>query len=288
MHPTRRQMLATASAMTLLPAFSPSHVAGSQDNKAKNHIKQSICRWCYGGIKLEKLCEEALKIGYKSIELLLPDEILKVKKYGLSCAVIGGANIPNGLNRVENHAKILKELRERIEFAAAEGCPTVICMAGNRTIKGVTVSDEEGLATCAKALKQIVGFAEEKKITIIMEGLNSKRDHKDHMYDKTEWGVKLCKEVSSPRFKLLYDIYHMQIMEGDVIDTVKKYKDYIGHYHTGGVPGRAEIDESQELNYPAIVKAILNTGYEGHLGQEFIPRRDAFQSLTQAFHICDV
>jgi len=280
--------MAAAGAMTLLPAFTPSHAANSQENKAKNHIKQSICRWCYNSIKLEKLCEEALKIGYKSIELLLPKEILEVKKHGLSCAVVGGADIANGLNRVENHAKILKELRERIEFAAAEGCPNVICMSGNRTMKGVTVSDEEGLATCAKALKQIVGFAEEKKVTLIMEGLNSKHNHKDYMYDKTEWGVNLCKAVGSPRFKLLYDIYHMQIMEGDVIYTMKKYKDYIAHYHTGGVPGRAEIDESQELNYPAIIKAILDTGYEGHLGQEFIPRRDAIQSLAQGFRICDV
>jgi hydroxypyruvate isomerase len=288
MHTTRRQMLATAGTMALLPALSSPLAAGSQENKPKNHIKQSICRWCYGKITLDKLCEEALKIGYKSIELLLPDEILKVKKHGLTCAVVGGANITNGLNRVENHAKILKELRERIEFAAAENIPNVICMSGNRTIKGVTVSDEEGLATCAKALKQIVGFAEEKKVTIIMEGLNSKRDHKDYMYDKTEWGVNLCKAVGSPRFKLLYDIYHMQIMEGDVIDTIKKYKDYIGHYHTGGVPGRAEIDESQELYYPAIIKAMLNFGYEGYLGQEYIPRRDALQSLAQGFKICDV
>ncbi|MFT3882518.1 MAG: TIM barrel protein [Gemmatales bacterium] len=288
MHTTRRQMLTTAGTMALLPAFSSPLAAGSQENKPKNHIKQSICRWCYGKITLDKLCETALTIGYKSIELLSPKEILEVKKHGLTCAVVGGADITNGLNRVENHAKILKELRERIEFAAAENIPTVICMSGNRTIKGVTVSDEEGLATCAKGLKQIMGFAEEKKVTLIMEGLNSKHNHKDYMYDKTEWGVNLCKAVGSSRFKLLYDIYHMQIMEGDVIYTMKKYKDYIGHYHTGGVPGRAEIDESQELYYPAIIKAILNTGYEGYLGQEFIPRRDAIQSLAQGFKICDV
>ena len=288
MYPTRREMFAVAGSLVALPALAQYQPLLAQDSKAKNHIKQSICRWCYGRIELDKLCEEALKIGYKSIELLLPDEILKVKKHGLTCAVVGGANIPNGLNRVENHAKILKELRERIEFAAAEGCPSVICMSGNRTIKGKTVSDEEGLETCTKALKQIVGFAEEKKVTIIMEGLNSKRDHKDYMYDKTEWGVKLCKAVGSPRFKLLYDIYHMQIMEGDVIDTIRKYKDYIGHYHTGGVPGRAEIDESQELYYPAIIKAILNANYEGYLGQEYIPRRDALQSLAQGYRICDV
>lgn len=273
--------LLTTSATTLLtPAY-------SQD-KPKNHIKQSICRWCYGKVTLDLLCEAANKIGYKSIELLLPDEILKVKKHGLTCAVVGGANIAQGLNRKEYHPKILKELRERIDFAAAEGCPSVICMSGNRTMNGKTVSDEEGLAVCAEGLKQIVGYAEEKKITLVMEGLNSKRDHKDYMYDTTEWGVKLCKLVGSSQFKLLYDIYHMQIMEGDVIATIKKHKDYIGHYHTGGVPGRAEIDESQELYYPAIIKSILNNNYEGYLGQEYIPRRDALQSLEQGFKICDV
>ncbi|MBL8824495.1 MAG: TIM barrel protein [Planctomycetia bacterium] len=285
----RRELLATTATLTsgaLL--YTPSQTRAMQEHHRKNHIKQSICRWCYGKIDLTRLCEEAVKIGYKSIELLLPDEILKIKKHGLTCAVVGGANIVNGLNREENHSKILKELRERIEFAAAEGCPSVICMSGNRTIKGQTVSDEEGLQTCAKALKKIIGFAEEKKITLVMEGLNSKRDHKDYMYDKTEWGVKLCKAVGSPRFKLLYDIYHMQIMEGDVIETIRKNKEFIGHIHTGGVPGRAEIDESQELNYPAIIKAILSTGYEGYLGQEFIPRRDALQSLAQGFRICDV
>jgi hydroxypyruvate isomerase len=286
---TRRNLIASATAATLGTALvTPDQTIALQEHKKQGNIKQSICRWCYGKIDLNKLCEEAVKIGYKSIELLLPDEILKVKKHGLTCAVIGGADIVNGLNREANHAKILKNLRTYIEFAAAEGCPSVICMSGNRTIGGKTVTDEEGLQVCAKALKQIVGFAEEKKVTIVMEGLNSKVNHKDYMYDKTEWGVKLCKLVGSPRFKLLYDIYHMQIMEGDVIDTIKKHKEHIGHFHTGGVPGRAEIDESQELHYPAIIKAVLANGYTGYLGQEYIPRRDALQSLAQGYRICDV
>jgi hydroxypyruvate isomerase len=144
------------------------------------------------------------------------------------------------------------------------------------------------MENCAVSLKRVVGLAEEKKVTILMEGLNSKVNHKDYMYDKTAWGVALCKKVGSPRFKLLYDIYHMQIMEGDVIATIRAAKEYIGHYHTGGVPGRAEIDETQELNYPAIIKAILETGYQGYLGQEYIPRRDPVASLAQGFRICDV
>jgi len=194
------------------------------------------------------------------------------------------ASIPDGLNRKENHEKIEKELRTHIEFAAAEGIPNVICMAGNR--KGL--ADDEGLKVCVEGLKKVIGFAEEKKVTICMEGLNSKIDHKDFMHDKTIWGVELCKKLGSDRFKLLYDIYHMQIMEGDVIRTIEQFHRYIAHYHTGGNPGRHEIDDTQELNYPAIVKAILKTGYKGYLGQEFIPARDALTSLGQGFKICDV
>jgi hydroxypyruvate isomerase len=157
-------------------------------------------------------------------------------------------------------------------------------MSGDRN----GMSDEEGLANCAAGLKRVMQRAEEKKITVLMEGLNTKVDHRGYMYEKTEWGVTLCKMVGSDRFKLLYDIYHMQIMEGDVIRTIRKYKDYIGHYHTGGNPGRNEIDETQELNYPAIVRAILETGYQGFLGQEFIPKREKLESLAQGFRICDV
>jgi len=252
--------------------------------KVKGNIKQSVCRWCYGRIPLEKLARAAKAMGYQSIELLLPQEYLKIKPLGMTCAMIGGADIANGLNRKENHAKILRELRERIEFAAAEKLPSVICMAGNR--RGL--ADDEGLKTCALGLKKILGLAEQKKVNVMMEGLNSKVDHKDHMYDHTAWGVELCRHLGSPRFKLLYDIYHMQIMEGDVIRTIRQHKDCIGHYHTGGNPGRHEIDETQELNYPAIVRAIVATGYKGYLGQEFIPSRDPLTSLAQGFRICDV
>ncbi len=204
---------------------------------------------------------------------------------GLTCGMMRCANgIVDGLNRKENHEKIVKQLRDDIDFAAAEGIPNVLTMSGNR--KGL--ADDEGLANCAAALKQVVGFAEEKKVTICMEGLNSKVNHKDYMYDKTAWGVALCKAVGSERFKLLYDIYHMQIMEGDVIRTIQQNKDFIAHYHTGGNPGRNEIDETQELNYPAIVRAIIATGYQGFLGQEFIPKRDPLTSLAQGFRICDV
>jgi hydroxypyruvate isomerase len=277
----RRQILAAGTAGALaasLPADEP--------HTPKGRIKQSICRWCYvpGRMSLQKLAAGARKIGYQSIELLLPDEVKVVKAHGLTCAMLGRPSIPDGLNRTENHDRIEKELRGHIEFAAAEDIPNVICMAGNR--RGM--DDDDGLRNCAAGLKRVLGLAEEKKVTVCMEGLNSRVDHKDHMYDRTAWGVRLCKMVGSPRFKLLYDIYHMQIMEGDVIRTVRDCKEYIAHFHTGGNPGRHEIDETQELNYPAIVRAILETGYEGFLGQEFIPTRDPFESLTQGFRICDV
>jgi hydroxypyruvate isomerase len=279
--PTRRAVLGTAAAATaatLLPAE-----ALAEPTQAKGNLNQSVCKWCYR-MPLDQLAAEAKKIGYKSVELLLPEEILKILPMGLTCAVIGGADIANGLNRVENHERILARLRKFIDFAADHQIPNVITMSGNR--KGM--SDEEGLENCTKALKQIVGFAEEKKVTIVMEGLNSRYDHKDYMYDKTAWGVALCKKVGSPRFKLLYDIYHMQIMEGDVIRTLRDNREYIGHVHTGGVPGRHEIDETQELNYPAIMKAILDMKYTGFVGQEYIPTRDPLKSLEQGFRICDV
>ena len=257
---------------------------GEVPRKINGNIKQSVCRWCYAKVPLRTLAAEAARIGYKSIELLSPQEYLEIKPLGLTCAMIGGASIVNGLNRKENHDRIVKELSERIEFAAAEGLPNVICMAGNRN----GMADDEGLDNCALGLKRVLPLAEEKRVTLCMEGLNSKVDHKDYMYDHTAWGVTLVKRLGSPRFKLLYDIYHMQIMEGDVIRTIGENHEYIAHYHTGGNPGRHEIDETQELNYPAIVRAILKTGYDGFLGQEFVPARDPFTSLAQGFRICDV
>ena len=282
---SRRSVLQTAGAGLVGALAAPA--VGQDTHKAKGNIHHSVCRWCYGKIPLEQLAAEAVKMGYKSIELLKANEYKTIKPYGLTCAVLSPQIdnfIPEGLNRKENHARIHQALREAIEFAAAEGLPNVICMSGNR--KGMP--DDEGLENCVIGLKGIVGFAEEKKVTLCMEGLNSKVNHKDYMYDRTKWGVDLAKKVGSPRFGLLYDIYHMQIMEGDVIRTIKDYKQYLVHYHTGGVPGRHEIDETQELNYPAIMKAILETGYKGFVAQEFIPAREPLASLAQGLRICDV
>jgi hydroxypyruvate isomerase len=281
----RRHAMKAAGLGVAASLGSLAQVRAEQSAGMNGNIKQSVCRWCYGNIPLEKLAAEAKRIGYRSIELVTPREFPTVKAAGLTCAMLSGAcRIEDCFNRTENHDRLEKALRELIEFAAANGLPNVICFSGNR--RGM--SDEEGLENCAAGLKRLVGFAEDKQVTICMELLNSKLNHKDYMCDHTAWGVELVKHVGSPRFKLLYDIYHMQIMEGDVIRTIQDNKDYIAHFHTGGNPGRHEIDETQELYYPAIVRAILETGYDGYLGQEFVPSRDPLTSLAQGFKICNV
>jgi hydroxypyruvate isomerase len=201
----RRALLGAAG--TGVAAALASSVRADAPAKIKGRIKQSVCRWCYNSIKLDKLAEEGRKMGYQSIELLTIDEYKVVKPLGLTCAMLGRVSISDGLNRKEFHAGIEKQLRANIEFAAAEGLPNVICMAGNR--RGM--ADDEGLANCVIGLKRFLGFAEEKKVTVCMEGLNTRVDHKDYMYDRTAWGVELCQKVGSPRFKLLYDIYHMEM-----------------------------------------------------------------------------
>jgi hydroxypyruvate isomerase len=275
----RRQAMAAA------PLVSVGMTSFAQTAKATSGLRQSICRWCYGRMPLEQLCEIAKRIGYDSIELLNPPDVEVVRQHGLKCAVLNGGpsiKITSCLNRPENHDRNVKDLTEAIEFAAANDVPQVICFSGNRA----GMPDDVGMNHCVTSLKRIVGLAEAKKVTLIMELLNSKVDHKDYMCDHTEWGADLVKAVGSPRFKLLYDIYHMQIMEGDVIRTIKKHHDAIAHYHTGGVPGRNEIDASQELNYGAICRAIRDTRFNGFIGQEFMPKRDPAKSLEEAFRIC--
>ena len=282
----RRSVMKLAGAGTLAALSTPlPRGLAAKSATSGDHIKQSVCRWCYKDIPLEKLAGESKKIGYQSIELLTPDEFKVVEPLGLTCAVLSGScTIGEGWNRKKNHARLVKSVSDHIEFAADNKIRNVIFFSGNR--KGL--SDDEGLDICAEGIKQVTGLAEKKNVTLIMELLNSKVNHADYMCDRTPWGVKLAKQVGSPRFKLLYDIYHMQIMEGDVIRTIKDNHEYIGHYHTGGNPGRNEIDETQELYYPAIVRAIMDTGYDGFLGQEFIPKREALASLAQGFQICNV
>jgi hydroxypyruvate isomerase len=250
----------------------------------KGRINQTVCQWCYAKLSVEELAANSARIGLKGMDLVTPDEFPTLKKYGLIGTMTKSHAIEKGLNHKENWEFCLDKIRKAIEATADAGFPNVICFSGNR--KGM--DDQEGMKNCADALKQIVGFAEEKKVTICMELLNSKVNHKDYMCDHSDWGVKLVKAVGSERFKLLYDIYHMQIMEGDVIATIKREHPYFAHYHTGGVPGRHEIDDTQELYYPAIMNAIAATGYKGWVGQEFIPAREPMASLAQAARICDV
>ncbi|TAJ18976.1 MAG: hydroxypyruvate isomerase [Planctomycetota bacterium] len=251
----------------------------------KGRLKQSIARWCYGGIELDSLCKSAAALGYASVELLSENEWATAAKHGLACAVANGpGSIAKGWNRREHHEKLVAESKRLLPLVKAAGIPQMIVFSGNREGQ----ADSVGLELCAEGLRKITPLAEELGVTVIMELLNSKVDHGDYQCDRTPWGAELVKRVGSPRFKLLYDIYHMQIMEGDVIRTLRDHKDAIAHYHTGGVPGRAEIDDTQELNYGAICRAIVDTGFTGYLGQEFIPRRDPIESLAQAARICDV
>jgi hydroxypyruvate isomerase len=260
--------------------------AASADRGARGRLKQSVSRWCFGSMSLEELVHHAARIGYKGIDLLGPDQWPTVRKLGLVCpmGMVGApVTIEKGLNRVENHPPILEALRKAIDLAAEAQVPNLVCFSGNRA----GMSDQEGLENCARGLVQLAGQAEKKGVTLCVELLNSKVDHKDYMCDHTAWGAALVKKVGSPRVKLLYDIYHMQIMEGDVIRTIRENIDAIAHFHTAGVPGRHDIDGSQELHYPAICRAIADAGFSGFVAQEFVPTGDPLRALEEAFRICD-
>jgi hydroxypyruvate isomerase len=259
-------------------------------NGIKGNINHSVCKWCYKDITLEDLSKAAVEIGLDSIELLGIQDFEILKKYGLKCAMVSGGggeySISNAWNKKENHSGLIERYMMQIDETSKAGFENIICFSGNRFDN---LGDEQGLENCAEGLQKLMSHAEKRKVTVVMELLNSKVNHPNYMCDHTDWGVELCKRIGSDRFKLLYDIYHMQIMEGDVISTIKRNHSYIAHYHTGGVPGRNEIDDTQELYYPAIMKAILETGYKGHIGQEFIPKRDdKLASLKQGVNICDI
>jgi hydroxypyruvate isomerase len=283
---SRRSALLTTAAAA---AASLAHRLDAADTASglKGHINHSVCKWCYDKVKLEDLAKFAKELGMSSIELLEVKDIPTVNKYGLTCAMVSGipGGITQGLNRFENHDKMVEWFAATAPEVVKVGCQNVICFSGNR--KGQ--ADEEGLKNCAAGIKRLLPIAEKHGLTLVMELLNSKVNHADYQCDTSKWGVALCEAVGSERFKLLYDIYHMQIMEGDVIATIKKHHKWFAHYHTGGVPGRNEIDDSQELFYPAIMKAIAETGFKGHVAQEFIPKRaDVLASLKQGVTICDI
>lgn len=259
------------------------------DAATAGKINHSACRWCYSSVPLEELCKRGKEIGLSGIDLLSLEEVPTAQKYDLTCSMVTfdakGYGIPKGFNRLENHKDLIEYYEDRIPKAAKLGLKNYICFSGNRA----GLSDEQGLANCVIGLKKIMAIAEKHKITVCMELLNSKVDHKDYQCDNSNWGTALVKSVGSDNFKLLYDIYHMQIMEGDIIRNIRDNQAYYGHYHTGGVPGRNEIDDSQELYYPAIMKAIAETGFKGFVAQEFIPKNaDKLGSLDKCVKICNI
>lgn len=283
-----KSILAGSAAITttgMLTSFS--QTPKEETYRLKGNVNHSVCRWCYGFLSLEELCVAAKGIGITAIDLVGPKDWPVLKKHNLYSSMCNGAeiNIENGWNNKENHVKLIKNYSEMIPLVAKAGYKNLICFSGNRN----GMDDETGLKNSAEGLKQVMAIAEKNKVTVVMELLNSKVNHKDYMCDKTPWGAELAKRVGSENFKLLYDIYHMQIDEGDVIRTIRDNHQYINHYHTAGVPGRNEIEDSQELYYPAIIRAILETGFKGYLAQEFLPiKEDKIASLKRAVEICDV
>jgi len=292
----RRSAIKNLVAGTAALAFTHKINAGTTEamddrSPLKGNINHSVCRWTYNDLSLEDLCQAVKKIGFTAIDLLTPKEWPTVQQHGITCSMCytaGKISLTEGWNNKNNHGWLIKDFEEAIPLVAAAGYKNLICFSGNRN----GMDDETGMKNCADGLKKIMSLAEQKAVIIQMELFNSKVDHKDYMADKSAWGVELCKRIGSPNFKLLYDIYHMQINEGDVIRTIRDNHTYFGHYHTAGVPGRHEIDESQELFYPAIMKAILATGYKGYVAQEFMSTgketKDKLAALKKAVKICDV
>ena len=286
----RRKMITNMAGAAVVTAASPlnSVLVGADkgDTPLKGNIHHSVSQWCYDDLPLDELAKACKEMGIESIELLGEKDWPVVRKAGLKCAVgyATDLGIPKGFNRIVNHDRLIADFESMIPKAAEAGVPNLICFSGNREGQ----NDNEGLVNCAKGIRKIMPLAEKHGVTIIIELLNS-YGHADYQCDKTTWGVALCEMVSSERFKLLYDIYHMQIMEGNIIETITKYSKYIGHIHTGGVPGRNELDETQELYYPAIKQALVKTRYKGYVGHEFVPSwKDKIASLRKCVKICDV
>jgi len=289
---TRRKMLKTVitgTAVLTASAAIPALAGTKEEYPAalKGNVNHAVCRWCFSGIPLDELCVAAKDMGIKAIDLVGPSEWPTLKKHGLDSSMCNGAeiNLVDGFNDPAFHKQLIENYTKMIPLVAKAGYKNLICFSGNRRGK----DDETGLKNCVEGLKQLMPLAEKHNVVLVMELLNSKINHKDYQCDHTAWGAELAKRLGSENFKLLYDIYHMQIDEGDVIRNIQTFHPYISHYHTAGVPGRAEIDDTQELFYPAIVKAILATGFKGYVAQEFIPKQqDKLQSLRNAIKICDV
>jgi hydroxypyruvate isomerase len=283
----RREAIARASVLALTGwAAMERPGMAAQGVVTRGRLRQSVCRWCYNDIPLRDFCGAVAGLGLTAVDLLTPDEWPVAREFGLTCSMGSGLGGPieRGLNDPANHDAIVSSLTAGIPLAAKAGVPNVITFFGNR--RGL--SDADGIRNCVTALERVKGVAEDHGVTVCIELLNSRVNHRDYHGDRTAFGVEVVSAVDSPRVKLLYDIYHMQIMEGDVIRTMRDNRQWIAHYHTAGVPGRNEIDEGQELNYVAIARAIADMGFDGYVAHEFIPRRDPLTSLREAVVLCDV
>jgi len=274
---TRRNAVIVSTGLALAPA--------GRSAAATGRLKQSVARWCYARMPMEELCRQAAAMGLAGIDLVDPPDWPTIKKYGLTPAMVTGAGtIPHGWNRRQDHDALVKQMQDNIVLAAEAKVPNVITFSGYRA----GMSDDEGKQNCIEGLRRVKAFAEDHGVTICMELLNSRIDHKDYQCDHTQWGVEVMKGVDSPRAKLLYDIYHMQIMEGDIIRTIRQNIQYIAHFHTGGVPGRHELDEAQELQWRSVAKAIADLNFQGFFAHEFVPAKDPMASLKQAVELCTV
>jgi hydroxypyruvate isomerase len=278
---TRRALVGLA-----LTPVAVSRAALAQNLVKKGRLKQSVSRWPYAKIPMPEFCRACAEMGLTAVDLLEEPEWAIARDHGLVCsmAYAGGGSIRDGLNVKANHDAIVRNFEQTIPRAAAAKIPNVITFFGNR--RGM--ADEEATANCIAGLNRVKKIAEDNGVTICVELLNSKVNHPDYQGDRTAFGLAIVKAVGSPRVKLLYDIYHMQIMEGDLVRTIRDAHQYIGHYHTGGVPGRHELDETQEVNWPAVCRAIVDTGFTGYVAHEFVPTRDPLTSLREAVTLCDV
>jgi hydroxypyruvate isomerase len=285
-----KNIIAGTAAIGVSSGFSALAMDKSESDqplRLKGNINHAVCRWCFSSFDVETLCTEAKKIGIQGIDLVGPKDWAYLKKHGLESTMCNGAeiNLTDGFNDEKFHEKLIQNYTAMIPLVAEAGYKNLICFSGSR--RGI--DDETGWNNCVKGLKQLMPLAEKHNVVLVMELLNSKINHKDYQCDRTSWGAELCKRLGSENFKLLYDIYHMQIDEGDLIRNIREYHQYIAHYHTAGVPGRNEIDDTQELYYPAIMKAIAETGFKGFVAQEFIPKNaDKIASLKKAVSICDI
>lgn len=287
---TRRGLLAGASATAFGILGSRMAQAASQTAPPKGgRLRQSVAQWCFAKIPLETLARECAAMGVKSIELVDPKDWGVLKQHGLICGLTLAHWFDKGVNNPKYHEECIGKLTQAIDATAAAGWPNVITFSGMREM----LTDEEGIKNSVDCLKKVIGHAEKQKVNLCLEPLNTRvaeemKGHPGYQCDKIEWAMEVIKKVGSPRMKLLFDVYHTQIMQGDIITRIKECKDYIGHYHTAGVPGRAEIDDTQEINYPAVMKVIAETGFQGLVAQEFLPRRDPLTSLKQAVELCNV